>query len=67
MHKQVIHNWVNEMCKAMENMRNQTLREGMIKVAKKLLSEGTLTLEKIAECVDLSLDEVKALQAGNNA
>ena len=55
------------MCKAMENMRNQTLREGMIKVAKKLLSEGTLTLEKIAECVDLSLDEVKALQAGNNA
>ena len=35
------------MCKAMKDMRNQTLREGMIEVAKKLLSDGTLTLEKL--------------------
>ena len=51
----------------MEDMRNQTLREGMVEVAKKLLSDGTLTLEKIAECVGLSLDEVRKLQAGQNA
>ena len=55
------------MCRAMEDMRNQTLREGMIEVAKKLLTDGTLTLEKIAECVGLSLDEVKSLQTGRNA
>lgn len=55
------------MCKAMEDMRNQTLREGMIEVAKKLLSDGTLTLEKIAECVGLSLDEVRKLQTGQSA
>ena len=55
------------MCRAMEDMRNQTLREGMIEVAKKLLSDGTLTLEKISECVGLSLDEVKNLQLGHNA
>ena len=55
------------MCRAMEDMRNQTLREGMIGVAKKLLTDGTLTLEKIAECVGLSLDEVKKIQAGQSA
>ena len=55
------------MCRAMEDMRNQTLREGMIEVAKKLLTDGTLTLEKIAECVGLSLDEVKKIQAGQSA
>ena len=55
------------MCKAMKDMRNQTLREGMIEVAKKLLSDGTLTLEKIAECVGLSLDEVRKLQTGQSA
>ena len=55
------------VCRAMEDMRNQTLREGMIEVAKKLLTDGTLTLEKIAECVGLSLDEVKKIQAGQSA
>ncbi len=55
------------MCRAMEDMRNQTLREGMIEVAKKLLSDGTLTIEKIAECVGLSLEEVKKLQTSQRA
>lgn len=54
---------VSEMCKAMEDM----LKESLIEVAKKLLFDGTLTIEKIAECVGLSLDEVKNLQAGHNA
>lgn len=50
------------MCRAMEDMRNQTLKEGMINVAKKMLEDGTITLEKIAEFVDLSVDEVKNLK-----
>ena len=55
------------MCKAMEDMRNQTLKEGMINVAKRMLDDGTLTLEKIAEYAGLSLDEVKKLKADKNA
>ena len=51
------------MCRAMEDMRNQTLKEGMINVAKKMLEDGTITLEKIAEFVGLSVDEVKKLKA----
>ena len=55
------------MCKAMEDMRNQTLKEGMINVAKRMLDDGTLTLEKIAEYAGLSLDEVKKLEADKTA
>ena len=50
------------MCRAMEDMRNQTLKEGMINVAKKMLGDGTITLEKIAEFVGLSVDEVRNLK-----
>lgn len=55
------------MCKVMEDMRNQTLKEGMINVAKRMLADGTLTLEKIAEYVGLSLDEVKRLKTNQPA
>ena len=55
------------MCKVMEDMRNQTLKEGMINVAKRMLADGTLTLEKIAEYVGLSLDEVKRLETNQPA
>lgn len=51
---------VSEMCKVIEDMR----KESLIEVANKLLFDGTLTIEKIAECVGLPLDEVKKLQAG---
>ena len=50
------------MCRAMEDMRNQTLKEGAIDSAKRMLSDGILTLEKIAEYAGLSLDEVKKLK-----
>ena len=55
------------MCKVMEDMRNQTLKEGLINVAKRMLADGTLTLEKIAEYVGLSLDEVKRLETNQPA
>ena len=50
------------MCKAMEDMRNQTLKDGMIDVAKRMLADGTLSLEKIAEYSGLSIEEVKTLE-----
>lgn len=53
---------VSEMCKVIEDMRTQERKETLIAVAKNLLSDGTLTLEKISECVGLPLDEVKKLK-----
>lgn len=55
------------MCKAMEDMRNQTLREGMMEVARRMLAAGKYALEEIAEISGLSLDEVKNLQTGQSA
>ena len=51
------------MCQAMEDMRNQTLKEGAINSAKRMMEDGILTLEKIAEYAGLPLDEVKKLKA----
>ncbi|MEY8522945.1 PD-(D/E)XK nuclease family transposase [Lachnospiraceae bacterium 38-10] len=55
------------MCRAMEDMRNQTLKEGAVNSAKRMLADGILTLEKIAEYAGLSLDEVKKLKAERTA
>lgn len=54
---------VSEMCKAMEEMRNEALKEGAISTAKRMLADGAIALEKIAEYVGLPLDEVKKLDA----
>ncbi len=51
------------MCRVMEDMRNQTLKEGAVNSAKRMLADGMLTLEKIAEYAGLPLDEVKKLKA----
>ena len=62
---------VNEMCKVIEDMRTQerkeAKKEAKIDTAKRMIADGFLTLEKIAEYVGLSLDEVKNLQTGHNA
>ena len=50
---------VQEMCKVMEDMRYESLKE----VAKRMLADGMLTLEKIAEYAGLPLEEVKKLKA----
>lgn len=47
----------------LEDMRNQTLKEGTINSAKRMLADGIQTLEKIAEYAGLPLDEVKKLKA----
>jgi hypothetical protein len=63
------------MCRALENMRNESLREGMeqgIKEEKRLtvlrmLEIGKYTLEEVASISGLPLGEVKELQAGQGA
>jgi predicted HTH domain antitoxin len=52
-------------------MRKESLQEGIkegaINTAKRMLTDGILTLEKIAEYAGLSLDEVKKLKAERTA
>lgn len=55
------------MCKAMEDMRNQTLKEGMMEVALRMLKAGKYALDEIAAISGLSLDEVKKLHADKTA
>ena len=55
------------MCKFMEDMKNETLKESAMNTAKRMIADGMLALEKTAEYVGLSLDEVKQLQADKNA
>jgi len=54
------------MCKVMEDMRRESLqegiKEGMINVAKRMLSAGKYALEEIANISGLSLEEVKKLK-----
>lgn len=54
---------VSEMCKVIEDMR----REERMEIAKNMLLDGVLPLEKIAEYARLSLEEVRKLQAGQSA
>ena len=65
---------ISIMCKAMEDMRNESLQEG-VKEGKKeekrstvlrMLEIGKYALEEIAEIAGLPLDEVKKLQAGQS-
>lgn len=55
------------MCKAMEDMRNQTLKEGMMEVALRMLKAGKYALDEIAAISGLSLDEVKELDTDKTA
>ena len=54
------------MCRAMEDMRNQTLKEGMTEVALRMLTAGKYALEEIVTISGLSLDEVRQLNANKN-
>lgn len=49
---------VNEMCKVIEDMRNESLRE----VAIRMLDAKKYELDEIATISGLSIDEVKKLQ-----
>ena len=49
------------MCRAMEEMRNETRLEQKKKSALKMLMAGKLSYEEIADYQELSLDEVEGL------
>ena len=55
------------MCRAMEDMRNESLQEGMKEEKRltvlRMLEIGKYALEEIASIAGLSIDEVKDLQA----
>ena len=66
---------VATMCKAMEDMRNEAAREAalkadkarMIKTARRMLKAGKYTYEDIADVLEISVDEVKALDESQSA
>ena len=53
------------MCKVVEDMINEEVKKETKEVALRLIKEGTLTLEKIAECCQLPLTEVMELAEEN--
>ena len=54
------------MCRAMEDMRNKTLKEGMKEVALRMLTAGKYALEEIANISGLSVDEISKLKVEEN-
>ena len=62
------------MCKAMEDMRNQALQEGLEagrkegrkEIALRMLEMGKYTFDEISTLSELSVEEVKRLQTENN-
>ena len=63
------------MCKAMEDLWNEAMEQGIDKglnearkaSALRMLTNGKLSLEEIAECSGLTLEEVKKLQNEKSA
>ena len=59
---------VQEMCKVMEDMRNEALKqgikEGMRESAFRMLRAGKYALDEIANISGLTLEEVNQLKAG---
>ena len=55
------------MCKAMEDMRNESVLENLKQIAVTLIALGDYTFEKIAEITNLSVEEVKRLAEGKLA
>ena len=62
---------VATMCKIMEDMKNEAARkaerEKAIKSARAILALGKLSYEEIADSLELTVDEVKALDEGKPA
>jgi len=52
---------VQEMCKVMEDMRNETVLEERRRIARTFLLMGELSYEKIAEGTKLSIEEIEKL------
>ena len=55
------------MCKAIEEMRNETARKTSLETAKSLLLIGKLTCEEIAQATKLTVEKVKELDGKKRA
>lgn len=51
------------MCRAVEELCKESQKETQKEMARRMLAMGKLTLEEIAECACLSLDEVQRLHS----
>ena len=58
---------VSIMCKAMEDMRNEAVLKHAKETVLRMLANGKLTHEEIAECVGLTLAQVKELAQEKSA
>lgn len=58
---------VETVCKAMEDMRNETERRRNREIALNLIGLGSLSYEDVAKVTNLSLEEVKQLAEGKSA
>lgn len=52
---------LESMCKVVEDMINEEVRESNIKIVMRMLERGKLSIEEIAEDVGLSVEEVKEI------
>ncbi|MDE6434972.1 MAG: hypothetical protein K2L07_12175 [Lachnospiraceae bacterium] len=55
------------MCKIVEDIVAKEMKEERIEFAKNLLNNGKLTLEEIAQCSGLTVEEVKAVKVLQSA
>ena len=58
---------VTLMCKAMEDMRNETAREKTLQLAKNMLALNKLSYDEIAKVTGLTVDEIKELDTKKSA
>ena len=57
---------VDGMCDILDEMKNEARTKTMIENAQRMIKDGELTMEKIAEYSGLSLEKVREL-AGNKS
>ena len=55
------------MCKVLEDMRNETAMNEREKMAKRLIAQGKLSLEDIAEAADLPVEKVREISEQRSA
>ena len=55
------------MCRIMEEVREESVREAKIEIAQKMLNTGKMSYEEISEFVDLPVEEIKALDTQKSA
>ena len=57
---------VDTMCDVLDEMKNEAAEKKACEIASKMINDGTLSYEKIAEMSGLSIDKVREL-AGNQS